>query len=128
VHDLAHAIERNVVEWLALVERPSRLDSVPVHVEDLHALLAGYESVRPLTSQEAAALAPMVALCHAEFALTEGDYFLGVLSSKEQARMAVPNYLVDHARWFRSSSGQHLLNHIRAWAGRHGDTQKGQVR
>jgi Ser/Thr protein kinase RdoA (MazF antagonist) len=128
VHDLAHAIERNIVEWLALVERPSRLDSVPVHVEDLHALLAGYESVRPLTSQEAAALAPMAALCHAEFALTEGDYFLGVLSSKEQARMAVPNYLVDHARWFRSSGGQLLLDRIRAWGDRRRGTQEAQVR
>ncbi|MGB6692212.1 MAG: phosphotransferase [Terracidiphilus sp.] len=116
VHDLAHAIERNIVEWLALVENPSRPESVPVHVEDLHALLAGYESVRALSTKEAAALAPMTALCHAEFALTEADYFLGVLHSKEQARMAAPNYLVGHARWFRSPSGQLLLDCVRTWA------------
>ena len=30
----------------------------------------------------------MTALCHAEFALSEADYFLGVLHSKEKARMA----------------------------------------
>ncbi len=28
----------------------------------------------------------MTALCHAEFALTEADYFLGVLHSEEKAR------------------------------------------
>ena len=125
VHDLAHAVERNIVEWLALVENPSRPEAVPVHIDDLHALLAGYESVRPLSDGEAAALAPMTALCHAEFALSEADYFLRVLRSKEQAQMAVPNYLVDHARWFRSPSGDRLLDGIRAWADRQ-DRQKAE--
>ena len=116
VHDLAHAIERNVVEWLGLVENPEHFDQVPVHLDHLDALLAGYELVRPLSAAEAAALAPMTALCHAEFALTEADYFLGVLHSWNQARMAVPNYLVGHARWFQSGAGQMLLNELRRWA------------
>ena len=85
VHDIAHAIERNIVEWLALVEDPAHPDDVPVHFDHLEALLDGYESVRPLTREEAAALAPMTALCHAEFALSEADYFLGVLHSEEKA-------------------------------------------
>src|ERR1035437_7918158 len=93
VHDLAQAIERNIVEWLVLVEakqgsgiRDQRSESpvtddanVPIHWDHLHALLGGYESVRALSGEEAAALAPMTALCHAEFALSEADYFLGVL-------------------------------------------------
>ncbi|HUH62614.1 MAG TPA: phosphotransferase [Terracidiphilus sp.] len=116
VHDLAHAIERNVVEWLALVEHPQRFDAVPVHLDDLDALLAGYELVRPLSEVEASALAPMTALCHAEFALTEADYFLGVLHSQSQAHMAVPDYLVGHARWFSSRAGTALLDVIRQWA------------
>ena len=29
VHDLAHAIERNIVEWLALVNDPAHPDAVP---------------------------------------------------------------------------------------------------
>ena len=62
--------------------------------------LTGYESIRPLSAQEAAALAPMTALCHAEFALSEADYFLGVLHSEEQARAAYDGWLVGHARWF----------------------------
>lgn len=113
VHDLAHAIERNIVEWLALPEEPAHGGRVPVHFGHLHALLDGYEEVRPLSDEEAAALAPMTALCHAEFALTEADYFLGVLHSDARARVATGRYLVGHAQWFRNSAGQELLNALR---------------
>ncbi|MGO9340453.1 MAG: phosphotransferase enzyme family protein [Terracidiphilus sp.] len=116
VHDLAHAIERNIVEWLALVENPAKPEIVPVHIDHLFALLDGYESVRPLKDKECAALAPMAALCHAEFALSETDYFLGVLHSEEKARMAYDGWLVGHARWFRSQAGGRLLDAIRQWA------------
>jgi Ser/Thr protein kinase RdoA (MazF antagonist) len=116
VHDLAHAIERNIVEWLALVDDPAHPEQVPVHLDHLHALLEGYESVRVLSSEEANALAPMTALCHAEFALSEADYFLSVLHSPEKAAMAHDGWLVGHARWFRSSAGEMLLNALRQWA------------
>jgi Ser/Thr protein kinase RdoA (MazF antagonist) len=117
VHDLAHAIERNIVEWLALVSDPAHPDAVPVHLDHLAALVDGYESVRPLAQEEAAALAPMTALCHAEFALSEADYFLGVLRSEEKAAMAYDGWLVGHARWFSSAAGQKLLNALRRRAG-----------
>lgn len=116
VHDLAHAIERNIVEWLALVEDPAHPEIVPVHLDHLDALLAGYESVRPLSDAEAAALAPMTALCHAEFALSETDYFLNVLHSEEKARMADEDWLVGHARWFHCAQGEKLLDALRRWA------------
>jgi Ser/Thr protein kinase RdoA (MazF antagonist) len=116
VHDLAIAIERNIVEWLTLMNDPTQPNNVAVHIDQLDALLAGYERVRPLSNEEAAALAPMTALCHAEFALTEADYFLGVLRSPEKARVATDAYLVGHARWFHSSAGRALLDHLRRWA------------
>jgi len=116
VHDLAIAIERNIVEWLTLVSDPEHPDNVAVHFGHLRALLAGYEQERPLSAQEAAALAPMTALCHAEFALTEADYFLGVLKSPEKARIATNGYLVGHARWFHSLAGSRLLEELRCWA------------
>ena len=115
VHDLAHAIERNIVDWLALVNNPSAPEEVTAHYDHLSALLSGYETVRPLSLEERAALAPMTALCHAEFALSETDYFLSVLDSREKARMACEGYLVSHARWFRGAGGE-LLNFLRAWA------------
>jgi Ser/Thr protein kinase RdoA (MazF antagonist) len=113
VHDLAHAIERNIIEWLALVNDPARPDAVPLHLDHLDAMLDGYESIRPLSHQESLALAPMAALCHAEFALSEADYFLGVLRSEEKARMAYDGWLVGHARWFSTGSGRELLNALR---------------
>ena len=117
VHDLAQAIERNIVEWLELMKDSTRGEDVPVHVDHLHALLDGYEQVRPLTDAEVAALAPMTALCHAEFALTEADYFLGVLHSEDEARVALIDYLIGHARWFRGAGDHKLLDAIRRWDG-----------
>ena len=116
VHDLAHAIERNIVEWLALVNDPLHPDDVPVHFDHLRALLQGYESVRPLSDEEAAALAPMIALCHAEFALSEADYFLGVLHAEEKAAMAYDGWLVGHARWFHTKTGRALVDAVREWS------------
>ena len=115
VHDIAHAIERNIVEWLTLVNDPAHPEAVPIHFDHLHALLSGYESVRPLSLAERAALAPMAALCHAEFTLSEADYFLGVLHSPEKAAMAYDGWLVGHARWFRGP-GRKLIDAIRQWA------------
>ena len=89
---------------------------MPVHFDHLCALLEGYESVRPLSKQEAVALAPMTALCHAEFALSEADYFLGVLQAEESAAMAYDGWLVGHARWFKSGAGERLLDRLRDWA------------
>jgi Ser/Thr protein kinase RdoA (MazF antagonist) len=115
VHDLALTIERNIVEWLRLREGSEDEQEIPVHLDHLAALLDGYESVRPLSDEEAAALAPMTALCHAEFALTEADYFLGVLHSKENGHVCTEGYLVGHARWLRGVDGRKLLDAIRQW-------------
>lgn len=116
VHDLANAVERNIVEWLQLVEDPEHPEDVAVHLDHLEALLSGYDSVRTLSDEEAAALAPMTALCHAEFALSEAEYFLGVLHAEERGRMAYDGWLVGHARWFHSEAGNRLLNAIYKWA------------
>jgi Ser/Thr protein kinase RdoA (MazF antagonist) len=123
IHDLAHAIERSIVEWLALVQKPGHPEDVPVRLDHLLAMLDGYEQVSPLSDEEAAALAPMTALCHAEFALTEADYFLGVLHSEERARLATESYLVGHAQWFRSAAGCRLLGALRRWT----DTRERQM-
>jgi Ser/Thr protein kinase RdoA (MazF antagonist) len=116
VYDLAQAIERNIVEWLFFVQDPAHPEKVPIHFDHLYALLEGYESVRALSAAEAAALLPMTALCHAEFALTETDYFLSVLHSVEKAHVASYDYLVGHAWWFRSKGGRMLMEALRKWA------------
>jgi Putative homoserine kinase type II (protein kinase fold) len=116
VHDIANAIERNIVEWLQLVADPTHPNNVTVHFDHLDALLAGYESVRSLSDGEAEALLPMTALCHAEFALSEAEYFLGALQSEEKGPLAYDGWLVGHARWFYSDAGKALLAAIERWA------------
>jgi Ser/Thr protein kinase RdoA (MazF antagonist) len=115
VHDLAHAIERSIVEWLVLVNDQANPESVPAHMDHLWSMIEGYEELRPLSAAERAALAPMLALCHAEFALSETDYFLSVLHSREKAFMACEGYLLSHARWWRGQ-GARMLDAVRAWA------------
>ena len=115
VHDLAQAIERSVIGWLALVDRPDQPEDVRVHYDHLFAMLDGYQSARPLSREERLALAPMTALCHAEFALAETDYFLTALQARDKASMACEGYLVSHARWF-DGAGRRLLEALREWA------------
>lgn len=116
IYDIAQAIERSIVEWLELVRDPDAGDRVPVHIDHLCALLDGYESIRTLSRAEAAALAPMLALGHAEFALTEAHYFLEVLRSPEKAQVATHGYLVNHTQWFRGPGQRKLLDPLRRWA------------
>jgi Ser/Thr protein kinase RdoA (MazF antagonist) len=113
VHDIATAIERNGVEWLALEDRFEKV----MHVEQIDALLEGYEQVRRLTDAEARAIPAMLPLVHAEFALAEAEYFLRVLKSEEKAALAWDGYFLGHAEWFRSEAGRRLLDHLEAWAG-----------
>src|SRR5215469_547157 len=115
VHDIAHAVERSIVEWLVLVNDPARPEAVPVHLDHLFALVEGYELVRPLSREERLALAPMLALCHAEFALSETDYFLTALKSEEKAWYACEGWLLGHARWWRGA-GAEVLSTLRKWA------------
>ncbi|WP_089105987.1 phosphotransferase enzyme family protein [Streptomyces hyaluromycini] len=105
VHDLATALERNTVQWLD----PDR----PVQEKHAIELLRGYQSVRPLTAAESAALPVLLPLVHAEFALSELDYFHGVTRSRENARLAY-EYYVRHAEWFSGGAGHRLLELVAA--------------
>ena len=112
VHDLATAIERNIVEWLRMDEH----DADIVHLDHLDALLAGYEELRPLSYEEAWALVTMLPLAHCEFALSETDYFLSILHSPEKAYLAYEGYFLAHAQWFQEGQGRRLLEHLERWA------------
>jgi len=116
VHDIAIAMERSFVEWLELDGLSVEQSNIPVHVDQMLAFLDGYVELRPLTEAEASALAPMMALCHVEYALTEADYFTTVLPSETKKLLCVEGYLVGHARWFHSAAGQRMLKSIERWA------------
>jgi Ser/Thr protein kinase RdoA (MazF antagonist) len=114
VHDLATAIERNIIEWLRMDEPETNI----LHLDHLDALLEGYEELCPLSYEQAQALAAMLPLVHCEFALSETDYFLSVLSSEAKAFLAYEGYFLAHAQWFLSGQGQRLLEHLAEWASR----------
>jgi Ser/Thr protein kinase RdoA (MazF antagonist) len=111
VHDLATAIERNIIEWLRMDEPENNV----VHLDHLDALLAGYEEISPLSYEEARALVAMLPLVHCEFALSETDYFLTILHSPEKAYLAYEGYFLAHAQWFQGMQGRKLLAHLERW-------------
>lgn len=95
--DLAIAIERACVTWL---------DPQPeARIADAEALLAGYGA----SAAERAVLARLLPLVHIEFALSEVDYFHGVLGRRGDADLAWHGYALGHADWFARAPGAALL-------------------
>ena len=109
IHDLAIAVERSAVGWLELAEA-GRADA---DLGAIDALLDGYESVRPLSLREAGALAEVLPVVHLEYALSEIEYFAGVVHSPANADLAYDTYLVGHARWFEGPERSAVLRHLR---------------
>jgi Ser/Thr protein kinase RdoA (MazF antagonist) len=112
IHDLAIAIERNGIRWLALDGSFAEV----VHLDQILALLNGYVEIRPLSISEVRALPVILPLVHAEFALSETDYYLRVLKSDQRAPFAWDGYFLGHAAWFGSDNGRRLLDQLSAWA------------
>ena len=115
VYDLAIAIERNIIEWLALPQQSDNQRPL-VHIDQLDAMLDAYQALAPLSALEAQALPALLPLAHAEFALSELAYFHGVQQSAENAALAYDTYFLGHAEWFNSDAGHYLLAHLRQWA------------
>lgn len=108
LYDLATAIERNAIAWL-------RLDTgtQAVFPDTARALIAGYAELLPLAPELRESLAALLPLVHVDFALSEVDYFLGVLDAPAQADLAWDGFLLGHAAWFGSAPGRALLDAIR---------------
>ncbi|MCL7714899.1 phosphotransferase enzyme family protein [Stenotrophomonas mori] len=106
--DLATAIERNAVAWLAL-ERGAQA----VHAATALALVEGYRQVLPLSAERLRLLADLLPVVHLDFALSEVEYFQGITGSTANADIAYHVFLRGHARWFRGGPGQALLEALR---------------
>lgn len=109
LHDIATAIERCAIAWLRL--DPGG-DDVPADAGAASALLAGYRTILPLGAAELDTLVRLLPLVHVEFALSEIDYFAGILGEPDHAALAWDGYLVGHAEWFLSSSGSRFLGQL----------------
>ncbi len=110
IHDLATAIERTAIPWLQLGEG---VQDEPADVKAALAIITGYRSVAPLSRADLETIVRLLPLVHVEFALSEIDYFAGILSDPDQANIAWSGYLIDHAEWFLSPAGQSFLKEIR---------------
>lgn len=106
--DLATAIERTAVNWLAPPER-WRAD-----VASARALLAGYSARLPLGRDERGALAALLPVVHLDYALSEIAYFAGVVASPANAALAYDGFLLAHAAFFATPAGSALLAAVAA--------------
>jgi Ser/Thr protein kinase RdoA (MazF antagonist) len=102
--DLATAIERNAIAWLALEE-----GMAAAHIDTALALLAGYRSVLPVTPARVHLLADLLPLVHVDFALSEVEYFQAITHAPDNAEVAYQTFLLGHAQWFKTPPGQALL-------------------
>jgi Ser/Thr protein kinase RdoA (MazF antagonist) len=109
VHDLAVALERSTIAWLDLAES----GRAGVDTGAVDALLDGYQAVRPLGPAEVLALPELLPVVHLEYALSEVEYFAGVVASPGLADLAYDSYLIGHTRWFAGPDGAALLDHLR---------------
>ncbi|UFS94285.1 phosphotransferase enzyme family protein [Nocardia huaxiensis] len=110
IHDVAMAIERSAVDWISLRGG----GPANVRVDQVDALLRGYESVRPLQDLESLALPELLPLVHAEYELSEIDYFLSVVpgGNQENAEIAYRDYFLGHTEWW-AAEGAALITHLR---------------
>ncbi|MEE7560604.1 phosphotransferase, partial [Xanthomonas sp. Kuri4-2] len=108
LYDLATAIERNLVPWLDL-DRGAR---AVAELDQMDALLYGYASELPLDAAQLRLLGALLPLVHADFALSEVDYFAGITGSPSNAAIAYERYLLGHADWFGGDEGQRLLQRL----------------
>jgi Ser/Thr protein kinase RdoA (MazF antagonist) len=111
VHDIATAVERTAVQWLKLGQGE---DATIADPDAALALLAGYATIQPLSRSDIATIVRLLPLVHVEFALSEIDYFTGVVADPASAALAWDEYLVGHAAWFRTAPGQDFLRRIDA--------------
>jgi Ser/Thr protein kinase RdoA (MazF antagonist) len=105
--DLATAIERNAIAWLAL-----DTGNAAAHVDIARALIAGYRQQRPLDVADIHLLADLLPLVHVDFALSEVEYFHAITRSQANADVACDTFLRGHAAWFGTPPGQALLQAI----------------
>lgn len=113
LHDLAIAIERTAIPWLNMAEGRS---NVGADAGGAVAILAGYRTLHPLSDADVETIVQLLPLVHLEFALSEVDYFAGILGDPHQAMLAWQGYLIDHARWFLSQPGADFLRQVRQGA------------
>ena len=110
LHDLAVAVERSAIDWLDT----AGVGTITVDYGVLDALLEGYDGVITITEDDLATLGAVLPIAHVEFALSEVEYFGGVLHSSANVELAYRSYLLGHVEWFDAPAGIKLRRHLGA--------------
>lgn len=126
VADLAIALERNTIAWLDFDENAGDVAGAIGQPSLATALLAGYCSVRPLSALERDALLLLLPLAHVEYALSEVDYFQGIVGNERNAQLAYSGFLLGHVQWFNGQHGRAYLAELREWMRGEARAQPGQ--
>jgi Ser/Thr protein kinase RdoA (MazF antagonist) len=108
--DISTAIERSMIGWLELTDDPPGVPDV--HVDQLAALLDGYQRLRPLSAAERAAVPMLLPVVHVELALSEVEYYVGVRNDLASADLAYEGYLLGHLAFFTGEAGLRCLTDV----------------
>lgn len=115
LHDLAVAVERAGIDWLA-----ADPEEMAVDWGGVRGLLEGYRSARAASLQSlvemGSGLAAILPVVHVEYALSEIEYFWSVVGSRANSELAYEGYLLGHCRWFGTDRGGELLDWLRSGA------------
>lgn len=111
VYDIATAIERNTIPWIAIQAGQGGRADLPL----ARAILEGYLSERDLGPQERAALVAILPLVHVEYALSEIEYFDAITGDRDHADLAYEAFLLGHCAWFGTTAGRELLASLSKW-------------
>jgi hypothetical protein len=106
--DLATAIERNAIAWLAL-----DTGDAAMHRHRPRADRRLPSATRAGCREDVHLLADLLPLVHVDFALSEVEYFHAITHSRTSADVAYDTFLIGHAAWFGTPPGQALLQAIR---------------
>lgn len=105
VYDLAVAIERNFIDWLALTEN----SELTIDYLGLKAFLQAYVAHSSLNHQEYLILPDLLKIVHVDFAFSELEYFVGITRNLKHADAAYYDWLISHTAWFFSQQGEHFI-------------------
>jgi Ser/Thr protein kinase RdoA (MazF antagonist) len=105
--DLATAIERSLIGWLELTDDPP--GEPAVDLDQMAALLDGYQQIRPLPDVERIALPLLLPVVHVELALSEVEYYVAVRNDPVSADVAFEGYLLGHLNFFAGEAGRACL-------------------
>ncbi len=105
-YDLAVAIERTAIAWL----EPE--NDCPVSLDRLEAFLSGYQTHYALSAEESRLVPLFLPLVHVEYALSEVAYYETLVHDRAGVKAAYTDYLLGHAHWFSSPTGQQFLHKL----------------